>query len=70
MNFSKVKAILLAAGKSTRFKTRKSKLLFSICGQTNDNVSDQNARRAWNFNDIGFGASIRCYMVIGGVRKC
>ncbi len=33
MNYAKVKAILLAAGKSTRFKTRKSKLLFSICGR-------------------------------------
>lgn len=28
------RAIVLAAGKSTRFKTKKSKLLFSICGQT------------------------------------
>lgn len=27
------RAIILAAGKSTRFKTKKSKLLFSICGQ-------------------------------------
>jgi len=33
MNFAKIKAILLAAGKSTRFKTRKSKMLFSICGR-------------------------------------
>lgn len=29
-----VQAIVLAAGRSTRFKTRKSKLLFGICGQS------------------------------------
>jgi bifunctional UDP-N-acetylglucosamine pyrophosphorylase / glucosamine-1-phosphate N-acetyltransferase len=28
-----IQAIVLAAGKSTRFKTKKSKLLFTICGQ-------------------------------------
>lgn len=28
------RAIVLAAGKSTRFKTKKSKLLFNICGRT------------------------------------
>lgn len=28
-----IQAVVLAAGKSTRFKTRKSKLLFSICGR-------------------------------------
>ncbi len=30
---SNVKAIVLAAGKSTRFRTKKSKLLHSLCGQ-------------------------------------
>ncbi len=30
---SNTRAIILAAGKSTRFKTDKSKLLYSICGQ-------------------------------------
>lgn len=34
MNTLNIKAIVLAAGKSTRFKTKKSKLLFSICGQS------------------------------------
>src|SRR3989304_9396563 len=34
MDGNKVRAIVLAAGKSTRFKTKKSKLLFKICGQT------------------------------------
>lgn len=29
-----IRAIVLAAGKSTRFKTKKSKLLFNICGRT------------------------------------
>ena len=29
-----VQAIILAAGKSSRFKTKKSKLLFNICGRT------------------------------------
>jgi bifunctional UDP-N-acetylglucosamine pyrophosphorylase/glucosamine-1-phosphate N-acetyltransferase len=33
MNFSRIGAVILAAGKSTRFKTKKSKLLFSICGR-------------------------------------
>lgn len=33
MNFPSIMAIILAAGKSTRFKTKKSKLLFSICGR-------------------------------------
>ncbi len=33
MDFSKIGAVILAAGKSTRFKTKKSKLLFSICGR-------------------------------------
>ena len=28
-----VRAIILAAGKSTRFKTKKSKLIHTICGQ-------------------------------------
>ena len=28
------RAIVLAAGKSSRFKTKKSKLLFNICGQS------------------------------------
>jgi bifunctional UDP-N-acetylglucosamine pyrophosphorylase/glucosamine-1-phosphate N-acetyltransferase len=34
MNNLNTRAIILAAGKSTRFKTKKTKLLFSICGQT------------------------------------
>ncbi len=29
-----IRAVVLAAGKSTRFKTKKSKLLFNICGRT------------------------------------
>lgn len=33
MNELKTRAIVLAAGKSTRFKTKKSKLLFNICGR-------------------------------------
>jgi len=31
---NKTQAIILAAGKSSRFKTKKSKLLFNICGRT------------------------------------
>ncbi len=31
---SRVQAVVLAAGKSTRFKTKKSKLLFGICGRS------------------------------------
>lgn len=34
MNELKTRAIVLAAGKATRFKTKKSKLLFNICGRT------------------------------------
>ena len=34
MNTVPTKAIILAAGKSSRFKTKKSKLLFNICGRT------------------------------------
>ena len=30
---SNTRAIILAAGRSTRFKTDKSKLIYSICGQ-------------------------------------
>jgi len=33
MNKHNTRAIVLAAGRSTRFKTKKSKLLFDICGQ-------------------------------------
>lgn len=33
MNFSKIMAVVLAAGRSTRFKTKKSKLLFCLCGR-------------------------------------
>ncbi len=33
MNSYNTRAIVLAAGKSTRFKTKKTKLLFTICGQ-------------------------------------
>lgn len=32
--FDNVQAIVLAAGRSARFKTKKSKLLFNICGRT------------------------------------
>jgi bifunctional N-acetylglucosamine-1-phosphate-uridyltransferase/glucosamine-1-phosphate-acetyltransferase GlmU-like protein len=31
---SKIQAVVLAAGKATRFKTKKSKLLFNICGRS------------------------------------
>jgi len=34
MTRSNTRAIVLAAGRSTRFKTKKSKLLFNICGRT------------------------------------
>lgn len=34
MNELKTRAVVLAAGKSTRFKTKKSKLLFNICGRS------------------------------------
>lgn len=34
MNDLKTRAVVLAAGKATRFKTKKSKLLFNICGRT------------------------------------
>lgn len=34
MSLYDIRAIVLAAGKSTRFKTKKSKLLFNICGRT------------------------------------
>ncbi len=34
MSVFDIRAIVLAAGKSTRFKTNKSKLLFNICGRT------------------------------------
>ncbi len=34
MNKLNTRAIVLAAGKSTRFRTKKTKLLFSICGQS------------------------------------
>lgn len=32
-NYPSIQAIVLAAGKASRFKTKKTKLLFSICGQ-------------------------------------
>ena len=31
---SSTRAVILAAGRATRFKTKKSKLLFNICGQS------------------------------------
>ena len=34
MRQHKTRAVVLAAGKSTRFKTKKNKLLFNICGRT------------------------------------
>lgn len=34
MNELKTRAVVLAAGKATRFKTKKSKLLFNICGRS------------------------------------
>ncbi|KKQ48732.1 MAG: Bifunctional protein GlmU [candidate division TM6 bacterium GW2011_GWF2_38_10] len=34
MATNSIRAIVLAAGKSSRFKTKKSKLLFNICGRT------------------------------------
>jgi len=34
MNAHSTRAVVLAAGRSTRFRTKKTKLLFSICGQT------------------------------------
>lgn len=34
MNNLKTRAVVLAAGKATRFKTKKSKLLFNICGRS------------------------------------
>jgi bifunctional UDP-N-acetylglucosamine pyrophosphorylase / glucosamine-1-phosphate N-acetyltransferase len=33
MDYSNTRAIILAAGKSTRFKTKKTKLLYNICGR-------------------------------------